>query len=54
LMSGIGYFSDRIGIQIIPLTIFYYFASMNLALFKGFQKYITRAQGAVWERTERN
>jgi len=54
LTAGVGYFLDRLGVRVIPLTILYYFASMNLALFKGFWKCVTRTQGAIWERTERS
>ncbi len=54
------YFSAFIGYILswgnIPIKVFnlcYYFVSMNLALFLGFLRFLTKSQSVTWERTER-
>ena len=41
------------GIKVKTLNLFYYFVSMNLALFLGFLNYISRTHTVKWDRTER-
>ena len=49
----LGHLLTWAGIPIKILNLFYYFISMNLALFLGFVNFITRTHNVKWERTER-
>lgn len=53
LFAIIGQTLSWSGKQVKLFSICYYFVSMNLALFIGMIRFLTRSQKATWERTER-
>lgn len=48
----VGYLADRLFRHSGPLMVFYYLVTMNLALFLGFWRSVTRTQKMAWERVE--
>jgi len=56
LIAGLGFAGYRLGLRgvhLVPLTLPYYFLSMNLALLLGFLRFLQRSQSTVWEPTRR-
>jgi len=53
LCAFLGQMLSWIGVSVKILNLCYYFVSMNLALFLGFIRFVTRTQSVAWERTER-
>jgi len=48
----VGYLADRLFSHSGPLMVFYYLVAMNLAIFFGFWRSVTRTQKIAWERVE--
>lgn len=48
----VGYLADRLFRHSGPFMVFYYLVAMNLALFLGFWRSVTRTQKMAWERVE--
>jgi poly-beta-1,6-N-acetyl-D-glucosamine synthase len=52
-LAVLGQMLSWAGIAIKGLNLFYYFVSMNLALFLGFVNFVSATHDVKWERTER-
>jgi cellulose synthase/poly-beta-1,6-N-acetylglucosamine synthase-like glycosyltransferase len=52
-LAVLGQVLSRFGFVFKTLNLFYYFISMNFALFLGFVNFITKTHTVKWERTER-